>query len=79
LVAAHGSGWIAASFNSLWERVQGKKDRPLLSVPDPQAVFYRLFQARRPLYEASCQGRVETEGLTPEGIAKKIFEQYLRS
>lgn len=70
--------YLAASFNSLWERVQGKKDRPLLSVSDPQTVFYQLFQARRPLYEAACYGRIETEGLSPEAVAVKIFEQYLK-
>jgi shikimate kinase len=70
--------YLAGSFETLWRRVQDKRDRPLLSAPDPKAVFSRLFHERRPLYETACHGRVETEGLSPEAVAKKISEQYLR-
>lgn len=70
--------YLAASFETLWKRVRDKKDRPLLSVPDPKSVFDRLFQERLPLYESACHGKVETDGLTAEVTAKKIFEQYLK-
>ena len=70
--------YLAASFESLWKRVRDKKDRPLLSVPDPKPIFYRLFQERMPLYESACHGKIETDGLTVEVTAKKIFEQYLK-
>ena len=70
--------YLAASFDSLWERVRDKKNRPLLSVADPKTVFFRLFQERHPLYESACHGRIETEGCTVEAVAKKIFEQYLK-
>lgn len=71
--------YLAASFETLWERVKDKRDRPLLAVSDPKATFYRLFQARRPLYESSCSGKIETEELSPEAVARKIVEQYLSS
>ena len=70
--------YLAASFETLWQRVRNKKDRPLLSASDPKAVFFRLFQERGPLYETACRGKVDTDGLSPEAVAKQIFKQYLR-
>ncbi len=70
--------YLAASFEALWQRVRDKKDRPLLSVSDPKAVFFRLFQERSPLYDAACHEKVATDGLSPEAVAKQIFKQYLR-
>ena len=69
--------YLAASFETLWNRVRNKKDRPLLAVPDPRATFLELFRERRALYERSCMGCVQTDGLTPEASAKKIFETFL--
>lgn len=70
--------YLAASLETLWERVQHKKDRPLLSVPNPQAVFSRLYQERSSLYESSCYGKIDTDGLSPEATAKKVVDQYLK-
>lgn len=70
--------YLAASFETLWSRVRDKKDRPLLAVADPKAMFFRLFGERRPLYEASSSGRIEAEGLSPEEAARRIVEQYLK-
>ena len=70
--------YLAASFESLWNRVRDKKDRPLLRVTDPQGMFYQLFQVRRPLYESSASGKIDTEGLSPEEVAQKIVEFYLK-
>ena len=70
--------YLSAPFETLWERVKKKKDRPLLAVPDPKATFFQLFQIRRPLYEASSHARVETEGLSAEACAEKITEEYLK-
>jgi shikimate kinase len=70
--------YLVAPFETLWERVRDKRDRPLLAVPDPKAMFTRLFQERRPLYESSSSGKVETEGLRPEAVARKIIEQHLK-
>jgi shikimate kinase len=70
--------YLAAAFETLWERVRDKHDRPLLAVPDPKAVFTRLFQERRPLYESSSSGKIETEGLAADAVARKIIAEYLR-
>ena len=64
--------YLAASFESLWERVRDKRDRPLLVVSDPEAMFRQLFQVRSPLYEAAAHGKIPTDGLTPEEVARKI-------
>lgn len=70
--------YLSVPYETLWERVREKRDRPLLRVSDPKATFLRLFQERRPLYEASCHGRIETEGLKPEAVAEKIVEEFLK-
>lgn len=70
--------YLAASFENLWSRVQDKKDRPLLAAADPKTVFYRLFQDREPLYESSCDGKLETDGLSPEAAARKVVNQFLK-
>lgn len=70
--------YLAASLETLWERVKDKRDRPLLAVPDPKGTFLKLFQERRPLYEASSLGVIETDGLTPGAAARKIAEKFLK-
>ena len=70
--------YLAASFEMLWGRVRSKKDRPLLKVSDPKAVFLELFRDRRPLYESSSHQRVETDGKTPEAVAGIIAQEVLK-
>ena len=70
--------YLAASFETLWTRVKDKRDRPLIAVADPKETFRRLFEVRRPLYEAAGTGRAETDGKTPKEVAEKIFEEFLK-
>ena len=70
--------YLAASFETLWARVKDKRDRPLIAVSDPKATFLKLYEARRPLYEAAGVGRAETDGKSPEEVAEKIFEEFLK-
>jgi len=70
--------YLAASFETLWKRVQDKRDRPLLAVSDPKAVFFQLFEERRPLYEAASHGAIDTGALSAEAAARKIAEGYLK-
>ncbi len=67
--------YLVGSYETLWERVREKKDRPLLAVADPQTTFLKLFQERRPLYETCCHESVETDGLSPEDTAEKIMKE----
>ena len=70
--------YLLTSFETLWERVRDKRDRPLLAAADPQGTFLKLFQQRKPLYEASCDGRAATDGLTADRVARKIAEEFLK-
>ena len=70
--------FLAASFEMLWSRVQEKKDRPLLAAPDPKSVLFQIFQVRSPLYESATEWKIMTDGMTPEAVAKKIVERFLK-
>ncbi len=70
--------YLASSIETLWRRVREKRDRPLLEVSDPKATFIQLFDERRPLYSSACDEKVETEGLSPEEVARKIAETILK-
>jgi shikimate kinase len=52
--------YLKVPFEDLWSRIQHKTDRPLLKVPHPRALFEKLFQERRPLYEAALHCSVMT-------------------
>lgn len=70
---------LNASFDTLWNRIKDKEDRPLLYVDNPQKKFLQILQERTPFYRVASDGRiVQTDGLTPEAAAKKIVEQYLK-
>ncbi|MBI2166846.1 MAG: shikimate kinase [Candidatus Omnitrophica bacterium] len=70
--------YLETSFDVLWQRVREKRDRPLLKASDPKQTFLELFETRRPLYESASDGIVTTDGLSPEAVARKIAELYLR-
>lgn len=70
--------FLAASFEMLCSRVQDKKDRPLLKAADPKSVLFQIFQARSPLYESATEWKIMTDGMTPEAVAKRIVERFLK-
>ena len=70
--------YLETSREVLWQRVREKRDRPLLKAPDPKQTFLELFETRRPLYESASKARVMTDGFSPEAVARKIAELYLR-
>ena len=52
LIKAYGvSIWLQADFDTLWGRVQGKRNRPLLQTSDPQKTLRELINERNPIYE----------------------------
>ena len=70
--------YLSALFETLWGRVREKRDRPLISVPDPRGTFLKLFEVRRPLYGAAASAEVVTDGLTPEQVAEKACEEFVK-
>ena len=54
LVKDHGvSVWLKADFATLWERVQGKQNRPMLLIADPRKKLNELINERTPTYETA--------------------------
>ncbi len=71
--------FLETSLEVLWERVKGKKDRPLLKGGDPKANLNGIFQTRQPIYEKVCDCRINTDGQTAEAAAKKIMEELRKT
>jgi shikimate kinase len=58
-------------------RVRGSPlERPLLAGPDPRAAAQRLWEERRPLYEAIPR-HVDTTGKSPREVAREIRKRFL--
>ena len=43
--------FLKADFETLWERIQGKRTRPLLEVEDPKSFLANLMSEREKIYE----------------------------
>ena len=66
--------WLKASAESLWQRVQYSKDRPLLNKPDPFGTLRQILNDRVRLYENACHSFVLTDGKIGEDVASEIKE-----
>ena len=66
--------YLKTSLKVLWDRVQKKKDRPLLGVTDPEKALAGLFYVRSPLYEASSEKVFLTDGKSSEAVALEIYK-----
>jgi shikimate kinase len=73
--------YIEIQPEDLLERILfSPKDRPLMDVPDPEAVFTRLFEQRKPFYE-QAQVHVDTARLKPDEAVQAILtslDKYVR-
>lgn len=58
---------------TLIKRLKGDTTRPLLA-GDGVARIYGLYSARKEIYEGAADITVDTDGLSPDEIAKKITE-----
>ena len=45
------SVWVKADLDTLWSRVQGKINRPLLHTDDPKSFLRELIKQRNPIYK----------------------------
>lgn len=70
--------YLETSLETLWQRVRGRDERPLLKNPDPKGTLEKLFEARRHIYEKEADLTVNTDGQTAEAVAEKI-KQLLES
>lgn len=65
---------LTASIKTILHRVRGNKDRPLLTVEDPERRIRELLEARRPFYE-QADIMLATDGKRPKEIAEEIIER----
>ena len=63
--------YLRSSMDILWDRVKEMKDRPLLRVSEPKVVLERIYEERRPYYEA-FEYQIDTDLKTPEDVAREI-------
>ena len=75
MINANGvSVWLSADFETLWERVQGKKTRPLLQVKNPQKTLKDLITKRTPIYETADIILHSKKNGTHSSIVSKIIK-----
>lgn len=65
--------YLRTQFETLLDRLNGDTSRPLLQ-GDARSKLAALYNARTPIYERAADITVDTDGLTPEEIAEKIYE-----
>ncbi|MGH7800594.1 MAG: shikimate kinase [Thermodesulfobacteriota bacterium] len=66
--------YLRAPAEVLWSRVKNNTSRPLLQVENPFERVCELLSKRIPLYE-KADFSVDTENISPEGVAEKIREE----
>ena len=70
--------WLDARPDLLFERVSRNRKRPLLHNDDPRGTFDALLAARRPIYEAAADLRVDSTELSHDDAARRIVEETQR-
>lgn len=71
--------WLDASPDLLFERVSRNQKRPLLQTENPRQTFDRLLEARRSIYEAAADFRIDSTDLSHDEAAQAIFEASRRT
>lgn len=70
--------YLETDLDTLVRRTRSTKVRPLLATDDPRAVFERLMEARRPLYEQLADLRIETTGRQVRAVAADVAQRLGR-
>jgi shikimate kinase len=68
--------WLRADAQELARRVGSGAGRPLLEAGGPVGTLERLAVLRAPAYEAAAQVVVDTDGLSVDGVADRVIEEY---
>ncbi len=67
--------WLKADANTIYERIKNAKDRPLLKDNMTEEYIRKMMESRKDKYEACAGFCIETDGLTPDEIAKLIIKK----
>ncbi|MDJ0933143.1 shikimate kinase [Breoghania sp.] len=72
LIAQSGvSVWLRADFDTLFDRVSRRTNRPLLQNPDPAGVLRRLMEQREPVY-AEVDISVDSRNVPHEQVVSEV-------
>ena len=66
--------WLNATPDTLHSRTARSDDRPLLKQGDAAATLRKLYDERRPLYEAACDFKITTDDLAATEVAYGVSE-----
>lgn len=69
--------WLDAEADLLFERVSRNRKRPLLHTEDPRATFDALLAARREIYAAAADARVDSTGQSHDEAARAVIDAAL--
>lgn len=67
--------FLDASAETLFNRIRGCSNRPLLQTADPRKSLEELLEKRISLYKQSCDVRILTDEKTPDQVAAEIAEK----
>lgn len=70
---------LTASPQTIYERVKGGRERPILNGHMDVEYIASLMEKRREAYENACDAAVSTDGKSPDEIAKEIMQIYRAS
>ncbi len=70
--------WLDADIDTLWQRVQKSKVRPLLHTEDPRARLQTLLEQRNPLY-GQAHIHIDTSGQTRQPDVIKALYEFLNA
>ena len=73
------SVWLKADFETLWERVKGKRTRPLLRVLNPREKLKQLIIERTPIYEKADFTLQSKKYGTQASMVSKLIKLLLLS
>ncbi len=66
--------YLACSAEQQFERTHRDRNRPLLQTDDPLAQLKKLLEIRDPLYRATADYTVSTEGRSATSVANEILD-----
>jgi len=80
LIKIHGfSIWLKADFETLWPRVSGKKNRPLLNQMEPEKALKSLIQERNPIYNQADITIESKANVTHSKMAEIIISELKKN
>ena len=73
------SVWIKADLETIWHRLNGKNNRPLLLVDDPKNKINILIKERYPIYEKADISINSTKNISHVSMINRITEKLIEN